>query len=238
MFRVHHSRVPAAIAAIAVAAAAAGCSSGGTPAKTASKTTGHDTKSSSAYTASQLRAALLTSVNGARPVIPVESGAYGSLAGVKETRQSVSGVKIIPAKCATASGSGLSSPVYNNVPATVATFRVGTDGLSEVLLAPPAAMLQSALVRKIPAGCSHYHARVGSRTFTYWIKEVPAPRIGSAASELNVRASGDASANIWTIIYRTSTLVGAITLVGVDASRSGAEALAKQAYAYATKTLV
>jgi hypothetical protein len=238
MFRVHHSRVPAAIAAILLAAAAAGCSSGGTPAKTAAKKTSHDTTSSSAYTASQLRSALLTSVNGARPVIPVESGAYGSLPGVKATRQSVSGVKITPAKCASASGSGLSSPMYNDVPATVATFRVGTDGVSEVLLAPPSSMLQSALVRKIPAGCSHYHAQVGTKTYTYSIKEVTAPSIGTAASELNVRASGDASANIWTIIYRTSTMVGAITLVGVNATQSGAESLAKQAYSYATKSLV
>jgi hypothetical protein len=242
MFDAHHFRVPAVIAAIAIAAGAAGCSSGSTPAKTTTKTTttqtGQTTKTEYAYTAAQLRGALLSTVNGTGPAVPVESGPYGSLPGVKATRESVNGVKITPAKCASASGSGLSSAKYNQVPATVATFRDGTDGVSEVLLAPPAALLSSALVRKIPAGCSHYFARVGHHTFTYRLKEMPAPHLGTAASELNVRASGDASADIWTIIYRTGNLVGAVTLVGEHATRAGAEALAKQAYAHANKSLV
>jgi hypothetical protein len=231
-------RVPAVIAAIALAATAAGCSSGAVPAKTTTKDSTTATKTEYAYTAAQLRGALLPKVSGSGPAIPVESGAYGSLPGVKATRASVAAVKITPAKCASASGSGLSSPAYNQVPATVATFRDGTDGVSEVLLAPPSSMLAAALGHSIPAGCSHYRAQVGTKTYTYWIKQEPAPRIGDAASELNVRASGDASADIWTIIYRTSTMVGAITLVGQDASSSGAEALAKQAYAQATKTRV
>ena len=42
----------------------------------------------------------------------------------------------------------------------------------------------------------------------------------------------------WTIIYRTHGLVGAITLVGQNASRAAAESLARQAYAYAQKSLV
>jgi hypothetical protein len=240
MFHAQRFRVPAVVAAIAIAAGAAGCSSGGTAATTTTKTnqSTQNSQTTYAYTAAQLRDALLAKVHGARPAVPVESGAYGTLPGVKATRATVTGVKITPAKCATASGTGLSSSKYNQVPATVATFRDGTDGVSEVLLAPPATLLSTALVRKIPAGCSHYLARVGNRTFTYSLKEEQAPRIGDAASELNVRASGDASANIWTIIYRTSTMVGAITLVGEHASRAGAEALAKAAYAHATKTLV
>jgi hypothetical protein len=237
MFDAHHFRVPAVIAAIALAATAAGCSSGGAPAKTTTKVS-NTAKTEYAYTAAQLRSALLPKVNGAGPTIPVESGAYGSLPGVKATRASVSAVKITPAKCAAASGSGLSSAAYNQVPATVATFRDGTDGVSEVLLSPPASMLSAALGHAVPAGCSHYTAQVGTKTYTYWIKQEPAPSIGDAASELNVRASGDASANIWTIIYRTSTMVGAVTLVGQDATRAGAEALVKQAYAQATKSLV
>lgn len=244
MFQAHHFRVPAVIAAIAIAAGAAGCSAGGTSGGTAAKTTTKNssttqsTQTTYAYTAAQLRSALLTAVKGSRPAVPIESGAYGSLPGVKATRATVTGVKITPARCATASGAGLSSSKYNDVPATVATFRDGADGVSEVLLSPPAALLDSALVGKIPAGCSHYLARVGDRTFTYLLKEEPAPRIGVQASELNVRASGDASANIWTIIYRTSTMVGAITLVGEHATKRGAEALAKMAYAHATKSLV
>src|ERR1700733_1706405 len=153
MFHAHRSRVPAVVAAIAIAAGAAGCSSGGTAAKTTTKTnqSTQNTQTTYAYTAAQLRDALLTKVHGARPAVPVESGAYGTLPGVKATRATVTGVKITPAKCATASGTGLSSSKYNQVPATVATFRDGSDGVSEVLLAPPATLLSTALVRKIPA---------------------------------------------------------------------------------------
>jgi hypothetical protein len=228
--------MPGAIAAIAIAAAVAGCGSGGTAAKTTKAS--QDAQAGPAYTAAQLRGALLTSVNGARPAAPVESGDYGSLPGVKASRQSLSGVKISPAKCATATATGLTSAKFNRVPATVATFRDGADGVSEVLLAPPASMLTAALVHKIPAGCYHYFARVGGRSYSYQIKAEPAPRIGDAASELNVRASGDASANIWTVLYRARGMVGAVTVVGQDASRAGAEALAKMAYAHAQKSLV
>lgn len=237
MFRFQHFRLPGVAAAIAAAIAVAGCSAGGAPARSAAKAS-QDAKTEYAYTAAQLRGALLPSVRGGGRAVAVEAGAYGTLPGVRATRASVSDVKITPARCASATGSGLSSARYNDVPATVATFRDGNDGVSEVLLAPPASMLSAALTHKIPAGCSHYQARVGTRSFTYWIKEEPAPHIGEAASEMNVRATGDASANIWTVIYRTSNLVGAITLVGQDASRTGAESLAKVAYAHAEKTLV
>jgi hypothetical protein len=240
MFRVQHSRVPAAIAAIAIAATAAGCSSGGnTPASTTGKST-HQTKNvtTTAYTAKQLRGALLTTMNGHKLAEAVEDGAYGALPGIKETRASVKGVKITPARCAGTTGSGLSSAKFNNVPATVASFRVGTNGVSEVLLSPPASMLSSALVRKIPAGCAHYVARLGKHVYRYALKAERAPRIGVAASELNVRASGAQRANIWTVIYRTSNMVGAITLVGTHSTKAQAQALAKQAYQHAAKTLV
>ena len=144
-------------------------------------------KTGPAYTATQLRAALLPSLNGARPAVPVESGDYGKLPGVLASRQSLKNVKISPAKCASASATGLASAKFNQVPATVATFRDGTDGVSEVLLAPPASMLQAAITHSIPAGCSRYLARVGDRKFTYEIKQEPAPRLGALALPLASR---------------------------------------------------
>ena len=239
MFGVKHSRVPAAIAVIALAATAAGCSAGSTPASTTGKSS-HQAKTvtTTAYTAKQLRGALLTTMNGRKLAEAVEDGAYGTLPGIKETRATVKGVKITPAKCAGATGSGLSSVKFNNVPATVASFRDGANGVSEVLLAPPASMLSSALVRKIPAGCAHYTARLGAHVYRYTLKAERAPRIGLAASELNVRASGAQRANIWTVIYRTSNMVGAITLVGTHATKAQAQTLAKKAYQHAAKSLV
>jgi hypothetical protein len=246
MFQTHYSRVPAAVAALALATAVAGCagSSGSSGASSAGSSGGTAAKppastgAGPAYTVSQLRAALLTKVNGARPAAPVQAGDYGSLPGVKASRQTLSGVTITPPRCASATATGLASSKFDSVPATVATFRDGTDGVSEVLLAPPSSMLQTAITHNIPAGCSRYHAKVDGKIYTYQIKQEPAPRIGEAASELNVRATGDSSANIWTIIYRSGGLVGAITLVGASASKASAEALARAAYAQAHKNLV
>jgi hypothetical protein len=244
MFHNHSSRVPAALAALALATVAAGCGGPGASSSAGSSAgpTGHTARTATgngpAYTVSQLRAALLTTVNGARPAGPVQAGDYGSLPGVKASRRTLSGVKISPPRCASATATGLASSKFDHVPATVATFRDGADGVSEVLLAPPSSMLETAIAHNIPPGCSRYHAKVDGKTYTYEIKQEPAPRIGEAASELNVRAAGDSSANIWTIIYRSGGLVGAITLVGADASKAGAESLAKLAYARAQKNLV
>lgn len=242
MFRVQHSRVPAVIAVIALAAAAAGCSSASTPASTTGKSSHQTSQTKSvattAFTAKQLRGALLTTMNGHKLAESVEAGAYGALPGIKETRASVKGVKITPAKCAGTTGSGLSSAKFDNVPATVASFRAGANGVSEVLLAPPASMLSSALVRKIPAGCAHYTARLGKHVYRYALKAERAPRIGVATSELNVRASGAQRANICTVIYRTSNMVGAITLVGAHSTRVQAQKLARMAYQHAAKSLV
>jgi hypothetical protein len=237
MLPVQLSRVPGAIAVIALAAAAAGCSGGTTAAQPAAKT-GHAAAASaasagSAYTAAQLRSALLTSVNGVRPAVPAEAGAYGSLPGVTATKRSLAGVKITPAKCARVSATGLSSGKFNAFPATVVTFRFAAVGASEVLLAPPSAMLTTALAQRIPGGCSRYRARIGGKTYTYRVTQERAPRIGDASSEVNVRATGPSTANIWTIIYRSHGLVGAVTLIGPHASKAAAEALTKLAYARA-----
>jgi hypothetical protein len=234
MFPVQLSRVPGAIAVIALAAAAAGCSGGTTAAQPAAKT-GHAAAASagSAYTAAQLRSALLTSVNGVRPAVPAEAGAYGSLPGVTATKRSLAGVKITPAKCARATATGLSSGKFNASPATVVTFRFATVGASEVLLAPPSAMLATALAQRIPAGCTRYQARIGGKTYTYRITQERAPRIGDGSSEVNVRATGPSTANIWTVIYRSHGLVGAVTLIGPHASKAAAEALTRLAYARA-----
>ena len=235
MLPVQLSRVPGAVAVVALtAAAAAGCGGGGgTAAQTANVSHAAPAKAMSAYTAGQLRGALLPSVNGVRPAAKIQSGSYGSLPGVAATKHSLAGVKITPAKCATATGTGLSSGKFSQAPATVVTFRFATVGASEVLLSPPSSMLAAALAHNIPAGCSRYRARVGGKTYTYRISQVRAPHLGDATTELNVRATGASSANIWTVIYRSHGVVGAITLVGPHASKAAADALAKLAYTYA-----
>ena len=140
MFPVQLSRVPAPSPSIALAAAAAGCCfrrhRGASPPSKTGQPLPH---AESAYTAAQLRSALLTSVNGARPAVPAEAGAYGSLPGVKATRESTYGVKITPAKCAHRLGDRAVLAEVQPGPGHGRTFRFGTVGASEVLLAPPAA---------------------------------------------------------------------------------------------------
>ena len=79
----------------------------------------------------------------------------------------------------------------------------------------PSSIAGRAVSGRPPAGCSRYRARVGSRTFTYRITVEKAPRLGDAARELNIRASGDTSADIWTIIYRDGGLVASVSQEGL-----------------------
>ena len=235
------SRWPGMAAAAALAAlAVAGCSSG-SPAPHAASPANDTIPSTSvpavSFTAAQLRGALLTKINGQSPAAPVESGAYGSLAQVRATRTSMSGVTVRPAECAQTTVTGFGSPSFATVPATVSTFRVGSNGVSEVLLAPPPATAALALGKPVPAACARYTATVKGKTFIYTVGERVVSNLGQAARAMNIRASGAESINVWSVVYRASNFVGAVTIVGPDASANVATALAAQAYAHAAKTL-
>src|SRR5271155_5715161 len=140
MSQVRWSRLPALAAAPAlVALAVAGCSAGGSasaPASHPARSAAASTPAAAGYTATQLRAALLTKINGKTPAAPVEAGQYGSLTEVKATKNSMTGVTVKPAACAQTTVTGFNSPSFADVPATVSTFKVGSNGVSEVLMAP------------------------------------------------------------------------------------------------------
>jgi hypothetical protein len=188
------------------------------------------------YTALQLRVALLTSVDGISRAA-VQAGRYGALRGVRAARAVTPGVRVIPARCARAAGTGLGSAALAGVPATVASFRGRRAGVSEVLLAPPGDLAALALGHPVPQWCARYRAVAGGRVFTYWVREMPAPRLGIAARELNVHAVGTTSIDVWTVIYRAAGYVAAITLVGPAATRGQVEAIARMAYAKAQQQL-
>jgi hypothetical protein len=240
MSDVRWSRLTGLVAVPALAAlAVAGCSSGGSSAQ-ATQAAAHSVASASAqaaYTARQLRGALIVKINGRSPAAPVESGAYGSLAEVKATRNSMRGVTVVPANCAQTTVTGFNSPAFANVPATVATFRVGNNGVSEVLLAPSPSTAALALGKQVPADCSRYRATVQGRTFTYTVREKAVRGIGVAARVMNIEATGPLTVNVWSVVYRASNFVGAVTIVGPAASQRVIETLAAQAYAHAVKTL-
>ena len=240
MSQLRWSRLPALAVAPALAIlAVAGCSSGGSASPHAAQTAGgHATSTPSAsYTANQLRGALLTKVNGQSPAEPVESGAYGSLAEVKATRNSLTGVTVKPAECAQTTVTGFNSPPFAKVPATVSTFKVGGNGVSEVLLAPSAGTAALAMRNQVPASCTRYTAATKGKTFVYTVSEQPVRNLGRAARAMNIKASGAESINVWSVVYRASDFVGAVTIVGPGASANVVTTLAAQAYAHAVKTL-
>ena len=243
MSQLRWSRLPALAAAPALAAlAVAGCSSGGSgsphAAQAASgRATATPSAATASYNANELRGALLTKINGQSPAEPVESGAYGSLAEVKATKNSLTGVTVKPAACAQTTVTGFNSPSFAKVPATVSTFKVGDNGVSEVLLSPSTATAALAMRSQVPAHCARYTATTKGKTFVYTVNEQSVRNLGQAARVMNIKATGAESINVWSVVYRGSDFVGAVTIVGPGASANVVTTLAAQAYAHAAKTL-
>ena len=188
-------------------------------------------------TAVQLRRALLTTINGQPPAIPVEAGAYGSLAQVRAAETAMNGVTVRPPACARATVTGFGLRSFAAVPATISTFRVGGNGISEMLLAPPPAAAARALGPQIPAGCARYTAAVNGRTFVYLAGEQAVRHLGQAASAIHIRAAGSASLDIWSVVYQARDFIGVITIAGPGASAAAVTALAAQACAHAAGVL-
>jgi hypothetical protein len=238
----HWPRPALATTALALlgATAIAGCGGGSASAGKASATetagvaatTGHKS-----ITADQLKSALLTKVGGSSPAAPAESGDYGALPDVQTSKQTMHAVKVKPAKCADAAVTGFNSTAFAHAPASVVTFRVGHDGISEVLVAATPQVATTALANKLPAGCQHYTATVAGKTFHYTVQEKPMTGLATQSRALNVKAAGYAEVNVWSVVYRADGFVGAVTVVGPDATEASAKKLATQAYQFAAQTL-
>jgi hypothetical protein len=226
--------VPAAALALAGCGSSAPQSqatSGGAPAGVMARS------EQGAYTATQLRGALLSRINGAPPAAPAEAGDYGALPEVKVTKNSMRGVAVSPAICAQATLTGFNSVTFANSPAAVSTFRIGRNGVSEVLMAPSASAAASALGKSVPSSCYHYHATVGGKTYNYQVHESWVSGIGSEARMLSVKAVGYPQVNVWSVVFRGNGIVGALTVVGPNASQTAVRQLGQQAYTYALNRL-
>jgi hypothetical protein len=238
----HWPRPALATTALALlgAAAVAGCGNSASTSQAGAAQTagvaaaGTGTKS---FTAVQLKSALLTKVGGSNPAAPAEAGDYGALPDVRTSKQTMHGVKVNPARCAQATVTGFNSAVFAHAPASVVTFRVGRNGVSEVLVSATPEVASTALGSKLPDGCAHYTATVNGRTFRYSVKEAALTGLADQARALNVKAAGYSQVNVWSVVYRADGFVGAVTIVGPDASQADATKLAKQAYAYAIQSL-
>jgi len=132
---------------------------------------------------------------------------------------------------------GFNSATFTHAPASVVTFRVGKDGVSEVLVSANSQVADTAMGNQMPAGCTHYSATVGGKTFHYTVKEASLSGVGQEARALNVKAAGYSQVDVWSVVYRADGFVGAVTMVGPDSSKAGVQKLATQAYSRASQSL-
>jgi hypothetical protein len=222
-------------------AGVAGCSAGSS--SSSGNTTGITRPSAPAsITTAQLRQALLTRVNGVAPAVKADAGRYAALPEIKAAQAQMAGVTVKPEGCLRATvlqGADLDTGALSNAPAAVVNFRVGTNGVSEVLAAPPDSATAAALGKAIPAGCAHYTATAGGKTFQYAFKQDFATGIGlKPARILNVTTSvGSQSDIVWSVLFQGKGFVGAITVAGPNASEDAVRELGTQGYQYAAKAL-
>jgi hypothetical protein len=215
-------------------AALAGCGNGsGHPASAeAAKAAPAD-----GITASMLKGALLTRVNGVTAAAPASTGKYASVSPASTSKQAADGAQVSPKACTASATEGFDSAALAGAPAAAVTFQVAGNGVSEVLVASSAKSASTALAGHVPAGCSRYEEKVEGKTFSYAIKEQSIAGVGAEARVLNVKAVGVRSDDQWSLVYRGAGFVGTVTVVGPNASEKAVQELGQQAYAFAAKTL-
>ena len=217
------------LAPVAVAGLA-GCGGGSSSSSSAATTSANG-----ALTAATLRQALLTRVNGVAAAAPASSGTYSSMQAANS--KAASGIQVTPKACSQAATVGFDSAALGTAPAAAVTFRVGTNGVSEVLIASSAKSAATVLAGHVPAECAQYQEKVGGKTYTYGIKEKAITGIGEQARVLNVYAASAKSDDMWSLIYQAKGFVGTVTVVGPNATEQAVTELGQQAYAFAAKSL-
>jgi hypothetical protein len=228
----------AALVPVAVAGLA-GCSGTGgkSPAATAAPARAAGTAGTAGFSAAQLRGALLTRVNGVAAVSPVSSGAYASLSAASTGRLATQAVRMGPSACARAAAAGFGSAILAQAPAAAVTFRLDGNAVSEVLIASSADSASAVLAGHVPAGCADYQVKVAGKTVKFGLTGKAVTGIGQQARVMNIHAGGAAPASQWSLVYRGAGFVGTVTVTGPNASELAVRELAKQAYAFAAKSL-
>ncbi|MGH3291633.1 MAG: hypothetical protein ACRDP7_07500 [Trebonia sp.] len=218
--------VPVAVAGLA------GCGNGSSSAGASSTAT---SSANGALTAATLREALLTRVNGVAAAAPASSGTYSSMQAANS--KAVSGVQVTPKACAAAATEGFNSATLGAAPSAAVTFRVGTNGVSEVLIASSAQSAATVLAAHVPTECAQYQETVAGKTYTYDLKEKVISGIGNQARVLNMYAASAKSDEMWSLVYQAKGFIGTVTVVGPNATEAAVTELGQQAYAFATKSL-
>ncbi len=217
------------LAPVAVAGLA-GCGGGSSSSSSAATTSANG-----ALTSATLRGALLTRVNGVAAAAPASSGTYSSMQAANS--KAASGIQVTPKACSQAATVGFNSAALGTAPAAAVTFRVGTNGVSEVLIASSAKSAATVLAGHVPAECAQYQETVGGKTYAYDIKEKAISGIGEQARVLNVYAASAKTDEMWSLVYQAKGFIGTVTVVGPNATEQAVTELGQQAYAFATKSL-
>jgi hypothetical protein len=226
--------VPVAMAGLA------GCSGGGGSSAASGSATGAAASAvatTGLFSAAQLRGALLTRVNGVAAVTPVTVGEYGTLSAASTGRPAANAAQVSPSMCGGAAAAGFGSAILAQAPAAAATFRVGGNAVSEVLIASSAGTASTVLAGRVPAGCTHYQGKIAGKTVMYGLTVKAVTGIGRQARVLHVLTGGSAPVNQWSLVYQGAGFVGTVTVIGPNASEAAVRELARQAYAFAARSL-
>lgn len=226
--------VPVAVAGLAGCSSGGGSSTAGGPATGAAAATA---ATAGLFSTAQLRGALLTRVNGVAAATSVSTGEYATLSIASTGRPAADAVKVSPSVCGGAAAAGFGSAILAQAPAAAVTFHVGGNAVSEVLIASSAGTASTVLAGRVPAGCTHYQGKVAGKTVMYGLTVKAVTGIGQQARVLHVLTSGATPANQWTLVYRGAGFVGTVTVTGPNASETAVRELARQAYAFAAKSL-
>jgi hypothetical protein len=218
--------VPAAVLGASVAGCTSSSSHGAAASLSASK--------GDSFSATELRGALLTRVNGVGAASAAASGDYTSISARVAGGQSAAGA---PKDCAQAIRTGLDSAVLAGATAASVTFNVGGNDVSELVAAAPGTAAASALAGRLPASCARYKETVDGKTVTYSVTESSLTGIGKQAKVLNVSSAAGGSDALWSLVYRGAGFVGAVTVAGPNASQTAVRQLGQQAYTYAARSL-
>jgi hypothetical protein len=216
--------VPAAVVGVSLA----GCTS------TSSHSAGASLSAAKgdSFSASKLRAALLTRVNGVGAASPAASGDYTAISA-HAAGQSAGA----PKACAEAVQTGLDSAALAGATAASVTFKVGGNDVSELVAAAPGTAAASALAGRLPASCARYKETVDGKSVSYTVTESSLTGIGKQAKVMNISPAAGGSDALWSLVYRGAGFVGAVTVAGPNASQTAVRQLGQQAYAYAEKSL-
>jgi hypothetical protein len=231
-------RIAIALPALGLLAGCGGAasSSAAQPATTPAATT---TTGPPAYSADQLRQALLTQAGPYRPAAPADAGEYGSLRAIQNFNQLQGQVTLDKPQCAGVSQSFASVPEVRTAPAAIMTFaRDDGQTLTETLMSVSRAIADRQVEQRVPAGCRTFRAQIGGQWSSHQVTEAAGTRIGDASRTVGVvTTSGGVTVRTWYVVLRSRSYLATVMLHGTAVTRPQAEDFARRAYQAAERVL-